>query len=428
MGFYLRKSLKLGPIRLNLSKSGLGISGGVTGARIGINSRGQAYTHAGRFGIYHRQSLGGVRRRAGPVYRGGDRVEVREDTDATYAAIVISTERPSLRDRFMPKPSSKPFLLGCVADCAVIVILALTSVGTSFGTGRIAIVGLATIAGIGFLYLARIGERTDRAARKINEALAKIIAEPESTAGATQKVIESLFADAFISPDQQTRICATTYIAVLAAIVEDGRVSDEELGKLAVFESAIGLSSDFVLEARTSAFHEAYLEAVSDHVLLDIEEASLVEIRTRLGVSEMEIEAELDIIRQLSDMRMIRETETMREIEAGIKLQQGEICYFKGAGRMLKDKILKRFQEDGQKYVVRGLVIHKEGQLFITNKRLLLVHAGTSSIRHEKIIDLELDYDQSLLTITKDGVQKPIYITTPDPIRAGAILAKAAGL
>jgi Protein of unknown function (DUF4236) len=32
MGLYLRKSFRAGPIRFNLSKSGLGISGGVKGA------------------------------------------------------------------------------------------------------------------------------------------------------------------------------------------------------------------------------------------------------------------------------------------------------------------------------------------------------------------------------------------------------------
>ena len=41
MGFRFRKSIKLGGgFRLNLSKSGFGISGGVKGARVGIGPRG----------------------------------------------------------------------------------------------------------------------------------------------------------------------------------------------------------------------------------------------------------------------------------------------------------------------------------------------------------------------------------------------------
>ena len=41
MGFRLRKSIKLGGgFKLNFSKSGVGISGGVKGARVGIGPRG----------------------------------------------------------------------------------------------------------------------------------------------------------------------------------------------------------------------------------------------------------------------------------------------------------------------------------------------------------------------------------------------------
>jgi len=47
MGFYIRKSFRAGPIRLNLSKSGLGLSAGVTGLRVGTGPRG-TYVHGGR--------------------------------------------------------------------------------------------------------------------------------------------------------------------------------------------------------------------------------------------------------------------------------------------------------------------------------------------------------------------------------------------
>lgn len=57
MGWYLRKSLKIGPLRLNLSKSGLGGSVGVKGLRVGTGPRGR-YLHAGREGLYYRQSIG----------------------------------------------------------------------------------------------------------------------------------------------------------------------------------------------------------------------------------------------------------------------------------------------------------------------------------------------------------------------------------
>jgi hypothetical protein len=54
MGFYIRKSFKIGPLRLNLSKSGLGASVGTKGARLGLSARGKLYRHLGRWGLYHR--------------------------------------------------------------------------------------------------------------------------------------------------------------------------------------------------------------------------------------------------------------------------------------------------------------------------------------------------------------------------------------
>ena len=93
MGFYLRKSFRAGPIRFNLSKSGIGASVGVTGARIGLSSAGRAYVHGGRHGLYYRKSLGGGRARAAPPDGGGP-VELTEDTGVTYGALQAQEQMP----------------------------------------------------------------------------------------------------------------------------------------------------------------------------------------------------------------------------------------------------------------------------------------------------------------------------------------------
>ncbi|XXJ18869.1 DUF4236 domain-containing protein [Desulfovibrio caledoniensis] len=59
MAFYLRKSVRLGPVRFNLSKSGIGASVGVKGFRVGVRPNGKSYLHAGRYGLYYRQEVGG---------------------------------------------------------------------------------------------------------------------------------------------------------------------------------------------------------------------------------------------------------------------------------------------------------------------------------------------------------------------------------
>src|SRR5258708_8088860 len=59
MGWYFRKSLNLGGgVRLNFSKSGVGVSGGVKGFRVSTGPRG-TYVNIGGGGIYYREKIGG---------------------------------------------------------------------------------------------------------------------------------------------------------------------------------------------------------------------------------------------------------------------------------------------------------------------------------------------------------------------------------
>lgn len=56
MGLYLRKSITVGPFRFNLSKSGVGVSAGVRGFRVGMSPRGN-YVQMGRGGLYYRATI-----------------------------------------------------------------------------------------------------------------------------------------------------------------------------------------------------------------------------------------------------------------------------------------------------------------------------------------------------------------------------------
>lgn len=56
MPLYIRKSFNFGPLRINLSKSGLGASAGVTGFRLGTGPKGH-HVHGGRGGLYFRKKI-----------------------------------------------------------------------------------------------------------------------------------------------------------------------------------------------------------------------------------------------------------------------------------------------------------------------------------------------------------------------------------
>jgi len=137
MGFYIRKSFRVGPVRFNLSKSGIGTSVGVKGFRLGTGPRG-SYVHMGREGLYYRKSLGGGRHRgarsrsagtaerpdAGPltVY---DSATVTDLADEDSAALVAEMNERSRRTPWLP------VLSGVGAGiCATTALVGLTASGT----------------------------------------------------------------------------------------------------------------------------------------------------------------------------------------------------------------------------------------------------------------------------------------------------------
>lgn len=54
MGFYFRKSLKIGPFQINFSKSGISISLGVKGAKVNVGRK-NSFVHLGRNGLYYKK-------------------------------------------------------------------------------------------------------------------------------------------------------------------------------------------------------------------------------------------------------------------------------------------------------------------------------------------------------------------------------------
>jgi len=56
MGWSFRKSINIGPLRINLSKSGIGLSAGVKGARVSVGPKG-TQLHLGKDGVYYQKTL-----------------------------------------------------------------------------------------------------------------------------------------------------------------------------------------------------------------------------------------------------------------------------------------------------------------------------------------------------------------------------------
>jgi len=119
MGFYLRKSIKVGPLRFNLSKSGVGVSAGVRGARVGMGPRGN-YVHVGRHGAYYRATLPGARptrpqRLPAAAPEPAARVDALEEIESGEVNAMRDSSSTDLLDEFQKKNSLwriAPFVLG----------------------------------------------------------------------------------------------------------------------------------------------------------------------------------------------------------------------------------------------------------------------------------------------------------------------------
>lgn len=155
MPFYMRKSVKVGPFRFNLSKSGVGVSAGVKGFRVGTGPRGN-YVHMGRGGLYYRATLpsGKPQSAKGPVrsnnlgFEDTQPLEILPDTheplreiDSGEIGAMVDTSSKSLVDELNSK--RKQFRLWPFVGAASLVVF------FAFALAKVPIWVNWTILGVG---------------------------------------------------------------------------------------------------------------------------------------------------------------------------------------------------------------------------------------------------------------------------------------
>ena len=424
MGFYLRKSFRAGPIRFNFSRSGIGASVGVTGARIGIPSSGRAYVHGGRGGLYYRKSLGGDvsrgSRKAGGAQAGGASsgwngpIELTEETGVTYGA-------PGRPKEEAAAPTAAPVrrlprTYGWLALGAI-------AVGLLLPAPFHALVAAGVLTA---LILLTIRRRMRRAAGDAyGRLLAAQVTATERIGNGVRSAVDVARRDRWLTPDDARYFEERAYLAALEAATPNGADDTRAFERIAELEGLVDFDPAFRRRARLDAYVRAHVEAVSDHELTEGEERALKRARAAFELTDDELADELSLLERLRELRGIRDGD-LPVVAPAAKLPGREKCHLESEGRLLKKRLLRSFSRDGQRYKVRGFVTDKEGTLVVTNKRVALIHLGVTSIPIGRILDIEVDHDRQLLVLIRDGVATPTYVTTPDALRAGAIVAALA--
>jgi hypothetical protein len=136
MSFYLRKSLSVGPFRFNLSGSGVGMSVGVKGFRVGAGPRGN-YVHLGRGGVYYRHTFS-----APPLspQRGAGLQEI----ESGAAASIVDASSEDLLTELSSKRCKLALQPFAIAG-AVLLLLLGVGTGSGWATLFFGIAGLALI-------------------------------------------------------------------------------------------------------------------------------------------------------------------------------------------------------------------------------------------------------------------------------------------
>ncbi len=386
MGFYIRKAFSFGPVRLNLSKSGLGVSFGVTGLRVGAGPKGP-YVHGGRHGLYYRKYLGGSGAASGsgrsapaPKVEKLTRMDAFAGAQVHRSALDAAAEQPRLSPWWILLPP--------------------------------------VYAGLWLLRDRRMKEAESHGARLI-----ELASSPDFPDEECLREMASLRESTALPSRWLPWVYESLFERAAASVVEDRIVDDREAAWLSALERALEVPPERAAAIKTTWYKALYMEAVSDHVLTEEEERELTGLRESLGIPAAEIESELSTLERLASVREIMAGRPA-PVQCSFPLASGETCYLEAPGRVLKQRVLSRFQRQGVKHKELGMVCEREGTLVITDRKIMVVGDGTASIPLGKVLDVEVDTDLNLISVTRSDRKKPVYLSTTESMVAGAIMGR----
>lgn len=435
MAFYLRKAFKVGPLRLNLSKSGLGLSAGVTGARIGLSPKG-AYVHGGRHGIYYRKYLKkgkGNPTGSRPVSKSSsvpslaayqpNEAEVLKhweksgtqyvlvDTQLTYGNPVSSNiSSPKAPEDYLPDPTSYKSpskLVLLVSTLAFFVTL-------YFGTVTIA-VPFFLIGCSAFTY--RI--MNDRAYIRAEKALTDITIRTEQ--------VQS-FPDSAMAMINRLPKRWRNWVSIkLQIVLSELAMRHEEIDMNALFQSLdtrLSVDKNQVKHIRGSIFSMILDEMLVDHQLDDKEDLSIKRILESVNLDAETVERETNRINYYRLLKDIS-NQPLSPIVVDIPLVRGEVAYYvDDSVRLLEERVQNRYQRNRTQFVEMGYEVELEGRLVLTDRRIIIIDSGSREFRINQLLDITTDPEGGVIELTLSGRQTPLIITSPNLMALAANILK----
>jgi hypothetical protein len=419
MGFFIRKAFKAGPLRFNLSKGGIGVSAGVTGARIGLNRHG-TYVYGGRHGLYYREQLTrrGKRRQA-PATAGSaqtvqngspGRSDIFVDTGVTY---------PSVYDLIEPHPYPDLKEISGWYRHPLLIITALLSFAIPVAFMEEPL--LWAVPGF-FLMVIAFGFLRDRKWRKsgkkmIEDSAASFENNPrEFTLDRMNRFIDK-------APDKYVaRFLPDLYMVIIQIALE--MPDDPHIFAFNKFEKQIPVSDEFIEQTKKAILTHRLDAVLADRMLNEEDEAQLRDLIDKLYLDEQFIFEELQYLELASSVR--REMEApLREEPASIPLVRGEVCYGEFDDvRLLEERVLDRFQRNRVQYRNLGYEVQIEGRLTLTDRRMVITGRGSREYRMNQIADIITDLETNIIELIISGRKNPVFLTSPSPMLISSRMEK----
>lgn len=385
MGFFIRKSFRAGPIRLNVSKRGLGTSIGVKGMRVGVSPGRGSYVAGGRGGLYYRKNLGS------------------------------SSKNLTGRRRSSQSSSGLSFLILALA----LVVLGALLIDT-FVKNPLALVAFGTIisATCIFIFFAkRLKQKSFESYKGAIDSSFILVDHPPSTERLSE--IKELRSKAARYADQLQKLEALdkeVYGALLDKIFDDKMISENERDAITKFESIASIDEDYKLNSKREIFRLYYLDAIADHEITIEEINTMKNILLGLNMSKSTVQEELHVVKEiLRAQNLCLPLNPVSDVP--VRLQKTETAYYLGSGKVLSKRKASMKSDPDYEYTVK-----RDGTFVITDKRVLVVSDGTTNVNVKDILDVDVDLDNSTIVISKGTVSAPTIIETKEPLYTAKII------
>lgn len=405
MPFFIRKSISTGPVRVNFSKGGIGLSAGVTGARIGFNKHG-AYVAGGRHGLYYREKIGKKARSSRAATASGppQTVEQFVNTGLTYTDTEANSTPET--ETLIPDKARDPLVqAGFWGGWLVI------AAGIFIPSGKI------VLAGCALLLITRIAKnsRISIAKRILKQTIDSL--ENISESEKPEALLQALAEPALIEPERTRRNLLLADAAISLFI--DGTTPFNRFD-LQSYLRDLALDDSLLDRLKLNAIDELISDCLSDHMLSNEEESHIKKIIEDLGIPPKAQQSLKQELRRYAEARDL--LTNLREINCPVILSRDEVCYFTTKGRLLKRKQLGRKQRNGIVYKQVGYETDLEGSIWVTSKHIHITGESTRSIRLAHITSITQDLVENVITISLSNRVNPLYFTALDTVKLSFLL------